>query len=73
MPLVTSGGHPVLNARARTKVLSEAPSKPRVIGGNGGKTEYSIIKSRGWTANCNTRVSLYSLASLFYRYLRNFQ
>ena len=32
-------GHPVLNARARTKALSEAPSKPQGIGGNGGKIE----------------------------------
>ena len=30
-------GHPVLNARATTKVLSEAPPKPQGIGGNGGK------------------------------------
>ena len=30
-------GYPVLNARARTKVLSEAPSKPQGFGGNGGK------------------------------------
>ena len=28
-PLVTSGRHPVLNARARTKILIEAPSKPQ--------------------------------------------
>ena len=34
-------GHPVLNARARTKVLSGAPSKPQGIGGNGGKIERS--------------------------------
>jgi len=32
-------GHSVLNARARTKVPSEAPSKPQGIGGNGGKIE----------------------------------
>jgi len=31
--------HLVLNAHARTKVLSEAPSKPQGIGGNGGKIE----------------------------------
>ena len=30
-------GHLVLNACARTKVPSEAPSKPQEIGGNGGK------------------------------------
>ena len=32
--------HPILNARARTKVLWEAPSKPQGIGGNGVKIEY---------------------------------
>ena len=42
MPLVTSGRHTVLNARARTKVLSEAPSKPQGIGGNGSKIEYRV-------------------------------
>ena len=31
--------HPVLNAHARSKVLSEAPSKPQGIGGKGGKIE----------------------------------
>jgi len=33
--------YPVLNALARTKVLSEAPSKPQGTGGNGGKIEYN--------------------------------
>ena len=33
-------GHPVLTARARLKVLPEAPSKPQGIGENGGKIEY---------------------------------
>ena len=32
-------GDPVLNACAKTEVLSEAPSKPQGIGGNGGKIE----------------------------------
>ena len=36
-------GHPVLNARARTKVLSEAPSKPQGTGGNGGKIEETLV------------------------------
>ena len=39
-------GYPALNARVRTKVLSEAPSKPQGIGGNGGKIEYLFISSR---------------------------
>ena len=37
-------GHPVLNARVRTKVLSEAPSKPQLIGGNGGKIETKEVE-----------------------------
>jgi len=32
-------GHQVLNARARTKFLSEAPSRPQGIRENGGKIE----------------------------------
>jgi len=32
-------GYPVLNARARTKAFSKAPSKPQGNGGNGGKIE----------------------------------
>ena len=37
-------GHPVLSARAKTKVLSEAPSKPQGIGGNGGKIQRNQVK-----------------------------
>ena len=41
-PLVRQEGHPVLHSRARIKVLSEAPSKPQGIEGNGGKIEYPV-------------------------------
>ena len=37
-------GHLVLNARARTKVLLEVPSKPQGIGGNGGKIKKKKCK-----------------------------
>jgi len=42
-PIVTSEGHPILNARARTTVLSEAASMPQGIGGNGGKIEFQTL------------------------------
>ena len=38
-PLVASGRAYGPNARARTRVLSEAPPKPQGTGGNGGKIE----------------------------------
>ena len=36
-------GHPVLNSRTRTKILSDPPFNPHVIGGNGGKIEAKIV------------------------------
>ena len=40
-------GHAVLNALARTKVISEAPSKSQGMGGNGGRIERVLI-SKKW-------------------------
>ena len=40
MPLVTSERATGPKSRPRTRVPSEAPSKPQEIGGNGGKIQY---------------------------------
>ena len=39
-------GNPALNARARAKVLSEAPSRPQGTGGNGGENQEILMFTR---------------------------
>ena len=55
-------GHPVLNARARTKVLSEAPSKPQRIGETEVKSSFPLLlrsmMRMHYTLSCNRVLSV---------------